>query len=218
MDGNVVRVLARVRAIGADPKAKTTIELFWRLAKESLDPIEPGDFNQAWMDLGATICTPTTPSCVSCPTKNFCLAYLESISKSTPTGIGSSPCQNCTDIEDVLSVTRYPAKTIKKESKSMISLFLMVRAEDTGDFLLLQRPEKGLLAGLWQFLEIQAETIEKNPSSGYLPLIVATLKEKYGLLDPPTPAYLGHFSHLFTHIKQEVFLYLLTIPTLTHIR
>jgi len=50
---------------------------FKQLAHTIVDPDEPGDFNQGLMELGATVCTPKTPSCVKCPVKGLCLAYLQ---------------------------------------------------------------------------------------------------------------------------------------------
>lgn len=54
---------------------------FRQLANTIVDLDEPGDFNQGLMELGATVCTPKTPSCVKCPVKGLCLAYLEVCSK-----------------------------------------------------------------------------------------------------------------------------------------
>eukprot|EP00160_Parvularia_atlantis_P003097 Unigene12577_Nuclearia_a/m.38200 Unigene12577_Nuclearia_a/g.38200 ORF Unigene12577_Nuclearia_a/g.38200 Unigene12577_Nuclearia_a/m.38200 type:complete len:507 (+) Unigene12577_Nuclearia_a:79-1599(+) len=77
VDGNVVRVLSRLRAIGADVKSPAAVALHWRLARALLDPARPGDFNQALMDLGATVCTPATPACAACPLHDDCLALEE---------------------------------------------------------------------------------------------------------------------------------------------
>ncbi|KAI8817643.1 uncharacterized protein EV422DRAFT_508732 [Fimicolochytrium jonesii] len=77
VDGNVVRVLSRLRALAADPKLKESITTHWSLAKNVLDVDRPGHFNQALMDLGATICTPQNPECGRCPIKAFCHAHAE---------------------------------------------------------------------------------------------------------------------------------------------
>ncbi|KAF2343492.1 DNA glycosylase, partial [Trinorchestia longiramus] len=58
VDGNVTRVVARLRAIGADVADKRTVEMLWELAQDILDRQRPGDANQALMELGATVCTP----------------------------------------------------------------------------------------------------------------------------------------------------------------
>jgi A/G-specific adenine glycosylase len=74
VDGNVMRVLARMRLIGADIKVQAVISLFWRLANEAVDPDRPGDFNQALMELGAVLCTPQNPNCAACPVQLLCKA------------------------------------------------------------------------------------------------------------------------------------------------
>ncbi|CAL1392967.1 unnamed protein product [Linum trigynum] len=66
VDGNVIRVLARLRAISAKPKDAATMKTFWKLAGQLVDAHRLGDFNQSLMELGATVCTPLNPSCSSC--------------------------------------------------------------------------------------------------------------------------------------------------------
>lgn len=77
VDGNVIRVFSRLRAIGMDPKSKEATALYWDLAKKLVDPEFPGNFNQALMDLGATICTPQNPKCKQCPLSSACHALKE---------------------------------------------------------------------------------------------------------------------------------------------
>ncbi len=93
VDGNVIRVISRLRKIGADVAnqvshlayfvspnftsffiAQAVIEALWDNANALVDRDRPGDFNQAMMELGATICTPKNPSCSSCPVQDQCLA------------------------------------------------------------------------------------------------------------------------------------------------
>ena len=73
LDGNVKRVLARLVALPVPP-AKATNQL-WQLSETLLDREHPKDFNQALMDLGATVCTPKNPDCNSCPWTPDCQAY-----------------------------------------------------------------------------------------------------------------------------------------------
>eukprot|EP00842_Homolaphlyctis_polyrhiza_P005433 jgi/Hompol1/5891/HPOL_004772-RA len=77
VDGNVTRVVSRLCAFGADPKAKSSVALHWDIAGKLVDPDRPGDFNQALMDLGATVCTPQSPSCKECPLSAYCMAHIE---------------------------------------------------------------------------------------------------------------------------------------------
>ncbi|CAM9221171.1 unnamed protein product [Scytosiphon promiscuus] len=74
VDGNVIRVLARLKAIASDPKNTGLNKLCWDLAGSVVDPERPGDFNQALMELGATVCTVKSPSCTDCPVQTSCLA------------------------------------------------------------------------------------------------------------------------------------------------
>lgn len=78
VDGNVVRVLSRIRSIGAEnPKSSLVDALFWRLAENLVDDQRPGDFNQGMMELGATVCKSTLPNCGHCPVQSLCKAYAE---------------------------------------------------------------------------------------------------------------------------------------------
>lgn len=75
IDGNVARVIARLRAIRGDPRSpqfRATIE---RELTPVLSRRNPGDFNQALMELGQTVCTPAAPNCAACPLRRFCSAY-----------------------------------------------------------------------------------------------------------------------------------------------
>ena len=75
VDGNVFRVLTRMRGIDADPKNKLAERMVWSLADTLVDDTRPGDFNQSLMELGATICTPQSPKCEACPVSEYCHVY-----------------------------------------------------------------------------------------------------------------------------------------------
>lgn len=121
VDGNVERVVARLRAIETPlPEAKPQI----RSIVQSLVPADrPGDFAQAMMDLGAMICTPKRPACVLCPISEDCEAF----------AIGDPE--------------RFPLK-VEKSDKPMRrgAAFVAVRCD--GAVLLRKRPERGLLGGM----------------------------------------------------------------------
>ena len=74
VDGNVLRVISRLRGDAADIQASKTRARFQQIAEEWLDRRDPGLFNQAMMELGATICLPRTPHCAACPVASFCEA------------------------------------------------------------------------------------------------------------------------------------------------
>lgn len=99
VDGNVTRVLSRLTAFHAPAAAKATTSYIWALADVLVPPQpkkkkassgdidsaglevgglnKPGAWNQALMELGATVCTPKNPNCAECPLNNECLAYAE---------------------------------------------------------------------------------------------------------------------------------------------
>jgi A/G-specific adenine glycosylase len=74
LDGNVARVLARISADPGDVKALATRKRLQALADDLLDRRKPGDFNQALMELGATLCLPRAPQCLLCPVERLCEA------------------------------------------------------------------------------------------------------------------------------------------------
>jgi A/G-specific adenine glycosylase len=76
LDGNVARVLARLGAVRGDLRQSRRWKSLQKTAEELLDPKSPGDWNQAMMELGATVCTPRAPQCLLCPVAQFCRARL----------------------------------------------------------------------------------------------------------------------------------------------
>jgi len=74
VDGNVVRVLCRLFALQGDPARAPLKGALWTLARELVPRDQPGEFNQSLMELGATICTPTSPRCAECPVATRCRA------------------------------------------------------------------------------------------------------------------------------------------------
>lgn len=119
VDGNIERVVSRLYAIDT-PLPKGKVEIRARTAA-LVPPARPGDFAQAMMDLGATICTPKSPACSLCPWMEPCTARAEGLP------------------------ARYPVKAPKGEKPHRQGIaFLAVRAD--GAILLRTRPDKGLLA------------------------------------------------------------------------
>ena len=75
VDGNVLRVIARLCDDAGDIKSPKTRARFAAVAAELLDVANPGDFNQAMMELGATVCTPKNPTCLLCPVREDCKGF-----------------------------------------------------------------------------------------------------------------------------------------------
>ena len=121
VDGNVERVVARLFAV-ADPLPGAKPEI--RRLAASLTPAKrPGDFTQAMMDLGASICSPRSPSCMVCPVSAHCLALARG------------------------QTATIPAKTPKKERPVRRGAAFVARRSN-GAVLLRRRPPKGLLGGM----------------------------------------------------------------------
>jgi A/G-specific adenine glycosylase len=75
LDGNVRRVFSRLFAVGGDPRSAATRRRLWNLAEALLPPGQTGPFNEALMDLGATVCTARDPRCADCPLNKACQGY-----------------------------------------------------------------------------------------------------------------------------------------------
>ena len=124
LDGNVKRVLARLIASPAPPARQ--LAGFWRLSETLLDRRRPRSFNQAVMDLGATVCTPRNPRCEVCPWRGCCAAYA-----------AGDPA-------------RYPVKEAPRTVPFQV-IGVGVVFDNAGRVLIDQRLEEGLLGGLWEF-------------------------------------------------------------------
>ncbi|XP_021106471.1 adenine DNA glycosylase isoform X4 [Heterocephalus glaber] len=217
VDGNVVRVLCRVRAVGADPSSTLVSQQLWSLAQQLVDPARPGDFNQAAMELGATVCTPQHPLCSSCPVQSLCRAHQrvmrEQLSASqSPPGIpdveecapNTGRCQLCLPHTEswnhTLGVTNFPRKPSRRpprEESSATCILEQPRAPGGARVLLVQRPSSGLLAGLWEFPTVSLEPSGQHPSK-------ALLQELQNWAGPLPATYLQHLGevvHTFSHIK-----------------
>ncbi len=84
LDGNVRRVLCRLYAIQENPRAPAVEKQLWQLAESLLPPTRPGDWNEALMELGATICTPRAPDCPHCPLRDCCQARAQGCANTLP--------------------------------------------------------------------------------------------------------------------------------------
>lgn len=126
VDGNVLRVLSRYlmdEASISDAKVKLRVE---KELLETMSQERPGDFNQAMMELGATVCLPNgTPHCEECPLRQQCEAYRHQ------------------------QVMEYPKKASKKERTIEKRTVLII--QDADKAALTKRPGKGLLAGMYEF-------------------------------------------------------------------
>ena len=125
LDGNIKRVYARIFDIEEPVDSTTGEKLLWELADKYLPKGHAGDYNQALMDLGATICVPKNPRCLICPVMKLCQAR-----------------QNGTQDER-------PVMKPKKEVPHYVNAAGVVIERKR--VLLAQRPSQGLLASMWEF-------------------------------------------------------------------
>src|SRR5260221_672155 len=84
LDGNVARVIARLDAVRGDLRANGTWQTLQKSADHLLQERSPGDWNQAMMELGATLCTPRSPQCLLCPVSEFCAARKQGLTEAIP--------------------------------------------------------------------------------------------------------------------------------------
>jgi len=125
LDGNVKRVLSRlfcIRENGANPASENRL---WQVAGNLVPSGAPGDFNQALMELGATVCLPQIPLCPLCPLNAVCRAKRDGVQEQFP-----------------------PAKIKTAAKKIEVSAAVIQR---NGKTYIQQRPQKGLMGGLWEF-------------------------------------------------------------------
>lgn len=130
LDGNVKRVLCRLRGIEQDPKLPEVLGRLWIFSEDLVPSKDVGAFNQSLMELGATVCTPRSPACSDCPVRGHCLARQKQIQDRIPLRGGK--------------------KTIPS---SRIWVAMIVR---NGAIVAGPRPDRGLLAGMWGLPEIPA--------------------------------------------------------------
>lgn len=93
VDGNVMRVVSRLTNDPSEISAPVTKRRFSEAAQALLEPARPGDFNQAMMELGATVCLPANPRCLICPVRKFCAANSAGTQGSLPVKLGKVPAR-----------------------------------------------------------------------------------------------------------------------------
>jgi A/G-specific adenine glycosylase len=154
VDGNVARVLSRVLRLPGD--AARVRAQAWRVAPQLLPEGRAGAFNEALMELGATVCTPRNPRCGSCPLEAGCGARR-----------GGDPHV-------------FPATTAKKKRPVLVwAASALVRAD--GAVLLRRRPDGELFAGLW---DLPSEAVEDDAAAGARRALAAVGVRAPGRLEP----------------------------------
>jgi len=138
LDGNVKRVLSRFHAIEGWPGNKKVADKMWKIAERYTPAKRTGDYTQAMMDLGATLCTRSKPQCEICPLMPNCEAYAQG------------------------RVKEFPNSKPKKDKPIKSVRLLMLQHER--DVLLQQQPSAGIWGGLWIFpQQALEETVFESP-------------------------------------------------------
>ena len=132
VDGNVFRVLARVFGIKTPTDSPEGKKYFTALADSLLDRRQPGIYNQAIMDFGATVCKPVAPLCSTCPFQKNCIAFLQK------------------------EINAYPVKGKKITMKKRNFFYLVISYR--GRYAIRQRKAKDIWRGLYEFPNIESGT------------------------------------------------------------
>jgi len=178
VDGNVMRVLARYFCIGDDVAKPRTRSRLERLMLELMPPDNPGDFLEAVMDLGATVCTPSTPRCGLCPVGETCGGRLAGME------------------------TELPVKSKAKPPRLERRVAALV-TEPGGGVLIRRRPERGLLAGMWELPHFERppeepeDRVRRYLEESLLALGVRARAEER----------LTEIGHTFSHVQWELEVY-----------
>ena len=168
VDGNVLRVIARL----ADDDTPVDLPAFKKAVQEALEKVYPsvaGDFTQALMELGATVCGPNRkPDCGNCPCRGFCLGHQRGTAESLP--------------------VKLPKRARRREERTVFILSC------DGKYALEKRQSQGLLAGLWQFPNVEgkletADALSRVEEMGLKP------KELFRAVER---------KHIFTHVEWDM--------------
>jgi A/G-specific adenine glycosylase len=128
LDGNVKRVLCRHRAIEGWPGKTQVHNTLWEIAQQLTPEDQAAEYNQAIMDLGATLCRRSKLDCAQCPVNHDCIAFTEN------------------------TVAQYP-ESKPKTKKPVRQTFMLINVNEQQEVLLEQRPPVGIWGGLWCFPE-----------------------------------------------------------------
>lgn len=185
LDGNVARVLARLGAVRGDLRAPGTWSKLSATAEELLSRKQPGDWNQAMMELGATVCTPKSPRCGHCPLEKWCRAHKLGIAEEVPAARKKRA---------TVDLTLAAAVLLDRQRRT-----LLVRQENG---------EGALFSRMWQFPSLEIKDAEASGA------IAALLREKFGVVTNGNLAPLSVARHTVTYRNIRLAPYLAAVPEL----
>ncbi len=178
LDGNVKRVFARVFGVEGYPGAKPVEDGLWLRAEALLPEQDIESYTQGLMDLGATLCTRSSPACPRCPLQQRCVACASG------------------------RMAELPVRKPKKQQREKQAVMLVMLHE--GQVLLEQRPDSGIWGGLLSLPELDGmQDVDDEPDalSDAFPE-VTRMAQQFGDVD--TIEALPPFAHVFTHFKLNV--------------
>lgn len=173
LDANIRRVFSRLFNIEENVDYSGGKKKLWTLLRQELPPGKAGDFNQALMDLGATICVTKNPLCEVCPFCVACRAYLLGVQEQRP--------------------------ILKAKKNRPYFTYVAAILKDKEKILLLKRPSKGLLGGLWEFPNARVIDGTNDLEIEVVKLMIENfdmtvkVKSKHGI-----------FNHAYTHFHQTM--------------
>lgn len=188
VDGNVMRVLARLFEVDSDIGVPTNRKIFQAMMEILIDPDRPGDFNQALMDLGSDIESPVNPRPEESPVKEFSAAYQHG------------------------TMDRYPIKAPKKKPVPVYLTAFIIK-DSQGRYLLEKNEREGLLSGFWHFPLIEVDGLSEN--LGQLSLLngqghaevnpeILSFEQDYDLAIEWQDRSYPIVQHVFSHRKWQV--------------
>jgi A/G-specific adenine glycosylase len=181
VDGNVMRVLSRILSIWEDIAKPATRKIHEAAVRRLISHINPSYFNQALMELGALICTPTSPSCLLCPVRDYCNAFAEGVQ------------------------TELPIKS-KKTKQRDVQLVAAIVTDEEGKFLIHKRSSDGLLANMWEFPNLEINLPFQTDKEQLVEFFDQTFDVKI-----KSGEMIGQIEHVFTHLKWNIRVYRGTI-------
>lgn len=170
VDGNVMRVLSRILLISEDIAKASSRKIFESGVRQLISHEDPSSFNQALMELGALICTPTSPSCLLCPVREHCLGFQEGM------------------------VNELPVKS-KKTKQRIVQLASALLIDPNGKIVIHKRSNKGLLANLWEFPTVEISLPNQNEKQQ----MIGYFQDSHGFTIEPGKL-IGKIEHVFSHL------------------
>ena len=164
--------MARLDDLEASIDEPVTERQLWARAAELVDPDHPGLFNEALMELGATVCLPQNPRCLLCPVQTFCQAQAQGTQYERPV---RNPRRQTPHYDVVAGIVWH--------------------RQDAGRFLIAQRPADGMLGGLWEFPGGKQQEGESLPAA-----LVRELGEELGI-QVEVNDHLISIDHAYTHFR-----------------